>query len=175
MSARLLVDHVRHRLDGYSTKPDAEAIVDQGFKMGQIVLQETLARTKEIEAKAVTVLGYATAALAFLLVGPAVPFTGSARLVLLVPGACCMLAIMTAYLAVRVERWPWFHDVTWFPDPARLVDARHMRYHHLLDLFEVQRGITERNERKVRYLKLALRFLIGAAVLLFVLLALSLV
>jgi hypothetical protein len=65
--------------------------------------------------------------------------------------------------------------VTWFPDPAKLRDAEHLRRNHLLDLFEVQRAISETNEHKVEHLKRAERRLVWAAWLLFGALALSLV
>jgi len=113
MAAKLLIDDVKHRLDAYDARLQSPEVTEQLFRFGQIILQETVGRGRDIDAKATTTLGYATAALAFLLVGsgPAL-MLGRGRYGLVIPGVLLLAATIEAYKAARVRRWQWFHDVT---------------------------------------------------------------
>jgi hypothetical protein len=98
MAVRLHIDDVKHRLDGYDARLQSPEITEQLFRFGEVILQETVGRGRDIDTKATTTLGYATAALAFLLVGSGPTLMlGRARYALAVPGVLLLAATIEAY------------------------------------------------------------------------------
>ncbi len=124
---------VHQRLREYEKKkiPEASSIA---LTLGGHLLTEVMDRSGQIDTKGLNILGWSAALLAFLLVkGPEIFFGGSCVVAALgaVASACAFLAAFAGAWSARIQKWRGISDQIWFPDPAKLVDAEHLRQHYV--------------------------------------------
>lgn len=165
-SEMLTAADVLERLNSYD---DVDGMIEQIFRLGELVYQERVQHADSLDGKAGQALGFATAALAFLLTAepqlknhPNISFAASMGLGLLLLGAA-----FTALRAVRLQPWPTFHDSRWFPRRGEVNSTVALRAQHLLDLFTVQKAITVISAGKARWLRISQILLVTAALGLF--------
>ena len=131
----------------------SEPLLSAVENFGGIMVNEVVGRTTTIEAKAVSVLGWTTALLAFLLFDRAENqsvFATDGRLLLLTLVAVLWALAASAYAAgARRWRWPSARDwfcTDYFDDPSKL------RVYHQIALLETCQAHHRINEAKGRAL-----------------------
>jgi len=146
-------DEVHRRLSEYATKiPEASLII---FDLGKQLLEEAINRSNQIDVKGISVLGWSTAVLGFLLLHGRRIYT-SGSVVIIVLGTCGMaLAFLAAFSGAwssRRRRWRGISDEIWFPDPALLTDAEHLRQHYIEELHDSRNSWDQGCRRKAFWL-----------------------
>jgi hypothetical protein len=141
-------------------------VTDELYSFGQMLLTEVQQRAGQIDSKATTILGWATAILAFLFTqldktGGAVDLGfGSAV------AGLTSVAVISSYCALRArEGWRWPSDRDWF-QKAALCKGDELKRFHLRSIHDARRSQRDLTERKARFLIWGQRFLmLGSCVL----------
>jgi hypothetical protein len=84
-------------------------------------------------------------------------------IVRLIAAAAAAVAIVFAYLALRLTKWAWPSEHDWLRDDL-LSDPVGLRRHHLQRMLETYRDNRRRTQQKVRRAKIAELCLVIAAV-----------
>jgi hypothetical protein len=160
----LSTEEVHRRLRAYAERiPKASAIA---LALGQQLFQEVNDRSAQIDAKGISILGWSGALLAYLLThAPQIYRSGS-----IVVGTLGTVALILSFFAAfsgswaaRRRKWRGVSDLTWFPDPANLLDAQHLRQHYVAEFHELQCEWDKACELKARWLGLGQNSLSFAA------------
>jgi hypothetical protein len=143
-----------------------EKITDELYSFGEMLLSETDDRAKQIDSKATSVLGWATAILAFLFT-QLIQANGIINLFLGVSsGLFSLLAVRRSYKALQARKgWLWPSDRDWFEETA-FASADELKRFHIRSLHEVRSKRMEITELKSNHLWRAEKWLAFAAVLL---------
>ena len=143
-------------------------VMDSLEQFGTLMLEELRERTYGLESKAMSTLGWSAALLVFLLFpfgeGASGPLATLPRAVRLTAAAAALVAIVFAYLALRLTRWGWPSEHDWFREDL-LSDPDALRRHHVQSMLATYRENRQRTQRKVRYAKIAELCLVIAALL----------
>ena len=109
-------------------------VTDQLYVFGSVLLAEIQDRAKQIDEKAVTVLGWSLAVLAFLFTQANNFGSGAALFLAIICAISASLATICAYRAREARRaWGWPSDMDWFEaakDGADELKRYHIRAMH---------------------------------------------
>ena len=111
----------------WMTDKSSKDLIDAVYTFGTLMLTEMNGRMSAVDGKATSILGWSSAALAFLLIDQPWLQTLSWFEVLLVVFSVLAAsnAALMAGLALRLRKWPWPSERDWFQhtlfdDPVRL-------------------------------------------------------
>ena len=94
----------------------ADDSVEELYRFGTLMVSSAQLRTARLDAKLTGILGWSSAALAFLLVGgSALRPHGSALVVLLLPIAITTTSVIAAYFGLESRLWPTPSERDWLP------------------------------------------------------------
>jgi hypothetical protein len=134
----------------------SEEIVDEFYKFGQIMFAECLQRGSELDRKLANMLGWSTAALAFLLLNHSrvaqFGIVGVACTIVAVASA--LFAVATTSFALKTRMWAAPSEEDWFKDNL-WGDPSWMKRHHVVSLLLTHQVQTKHVARKARHLRYA--------------------
>jgi hypothetical protein len=138
-------------------------ITDELYSFGNMLLADIRARSGHIDSKAATILGWATGILVFLFT----ELNRSRGFVELTFGAasgfCCLLAAISAFLALRARNeWKWPSDRDWF-EPSALSSAEDLKRFHIRSIHEIKQAQRLMTDRKGDFLLWSQDFLVIGA------------
>ncbi len=152
----------------------SDATVEELYRFGQILFQECLQRGSEVDRKLANLLGWSTAALAFLLLNHSKVenFAIPAKVFVTIATISALACVVLASIALKSRIWPSPSEGDWFRDGLWGDDQKLKRYHVVSLLINHQEHV-KRIARKAECLKWAELLLpisavaIGVAILLF--------
>lgn len=164
------------RLGAFEKKiPQASSLA---LTFGAQLLEEVMNRSSQIDSKGMSVLGWSSALLAFLLVNaPKIYASGSifAQVLGSIAMILAFLAAFSGMWASRTREWRGVSDETWFPDPDLMMDGEHIRQHYLAELHELRSTWDSNCRRKVDWLRIGQNCLAAAGFLVLLILLYALV
>jgi hypothetical protein len=143
-----------------------ESITDELYAFGRMLLAETDDRARQVDSKATSVLGWATAILAFLFT-QLIQASGIVNLTLgVASGLFALLAVRRAYKALQARRgWLWPSDLDWFEETA-FASADELKRFHIRSMHRVRSERARITEMKSNHLWRGEKWLVVAALLL---------
>jgi hypothetical protein len=138
-------------------KYEQTAVTDGLFAIGQILLNEGLDRTKQLDAKAMSVTGYGAGILAIMVSAfsaRAPTIAAPAWVFIVCSGWAVVVAIGLGLWAVRIADYYWISDFDWFGG-GKLADADKLKRFHVLVLHGVKRQHEQINSLKASRLRRA--------------------
>jgi hypothetical protein len=140
-------DEVYERVLNYESSETTEEL----YRFGTMMVTENLDRTKQLDAKAITLAGYSAAVLAFLvsrLSSPMEPASWQA-----IPTVCAGLSafigVASSLWALRVRAFHWFSKNQWFENEFHVLEnADRLKRAHLLAMHRTNQQMGLSNERK---------------------------
>jgi hypothetical protein len=138
------------------------------YDFGKLLLTDSDRRSARINSQSVTILGWSTAVLAFLIgFGRHFPPSRTPYLVLL-GGVFCLMAVALAFFAIQTrQEWAWPSDKAWIHRTALNTEDA-LRRHHVRVMHTIKRQRQAVVDRKSWFLFLAEVSLTLAALALFV-------
>jgi len=132
----------------------SEGTVEELYRFGLALFSEGLHRSSELDRKLTTVLGWAGATLAFLLLNhsKAQQFGAPGKVALLIATLAAFAALLLAAFALKTRLWPapsekdWFKAELW-DDPSR------MKRYHVISLLLVHQTTVKNVKRKATCLR----------------------
>jgi hypothetical protein len=151
----------------------SKELVDELYGFGSFLLNEAMSRTAQLDVKAIRLLIWAAAAVAFLLVGPDEIVHTHSIVMGALTGVALLLAVVAsvhAALALHVQNWEMPSERDWFrgelfADPIRL------RVYHLLGFLETHRNHNRRNIVKGERVRRSQWSLVGTTAIIVVVIA----
>lgn len=147
-------------------QPD-KAVGEALFGFGSVLVSEILARATALDGKAATMLGWSTAALAFLFTVTHEWQTVKAPRTLYALGligiASATASAVSAFRTLKARTLPWLSQSDWFNADQIAGGAARVRASHLLAMLNVHSAHTRQNIEKARTLVVAQWSLFAAA------------
>ena len=131
------------------SEPPTE-LLEELRAFGTLLLDEVSLRTSALDAKATSILGWAGAAVAFLVIGsPDWVKTNSWTVagLTLTAIASASLAALKAWLALRARGWSWPSEVDWFRH-VEFEKIERLRSYHLISILNAHRAHDAQNAKK---------------------------
>lgn len=138
---------VRSRLASYSS----EAVTDQLYDFGRMLLQDAVDRISKMDSKAAAVAAYSGAVITVLISTEGIwikRFDRLAVVLLLLAGIAAALAGAAAVHSIALQRTEWFTANEWMNKDC-LGDADRLKRYHLLTMWTVILSHQQRYRTKV--------------------------
>ena len=135
---------------------ESDATLSAMERFAELMLQEVQARSQILDTKALSILGWTSAAAAlFLSRAPRAGTFETWQVVLLsIGGASALLAVSCAFLAIRVRKFKWPSQADWFCE-GEAASASRLRSYYLLAALDTHTAHTRENRRKAHYVHLS--------------------
>ena len=137
---------------------DSDGVTDELFGIGKMLMAEGLDRTKQLDAKAMSLTGYGAVILALLVSAfsnRAPTITPAAWAFIVLAGWVVGVAIAYSLRAVWIAKYHWFSDKDWFGAGMKLESTDKLKRFHLLAMHHVRWEHEDGNDRKAKLLRQA--------------------
>lgn len=153
------VNRINEALHAERYRPE---VLDPIERFATPMMDEVLARIAVLESKSVSIAGWSTALLGFLLLQKAT--TVSARVMVALTAIAALVALAAAAEAARARKWKWPNTSHWFCDKLFSTPER-MRAVQVLALLEAYQSAAHICDRKGFALTVAQYAILVAGVL----------
>ena len=135
---------------------DCDATLAALERFADLMLQEVQSRSAVLDTKALSILGWTSAASAlFLSRAPSLASFNSWQVGLLaIGGIAAVLAAVFGFMAIRIRKFPWPSQADWFC-ASELLAPRRLRSYHLLSALEIHTAHARENLRKAYFVHLS--------------------
>ena len=147
-------------------------MVDELYRFGQIIVTDAKTTAGQLDSKLVTVLGWTSAALAFLLLNKIAGTSPSIRFAIVAATVCALVGTVIAGWGLKSTLWVAPSEQDWFKTEL-MENAGAMRRYHIVSMLVSHQITVNRNAVKAVYLRLAELCLIGGSLFIGVALALQ--
>jgi len=134
----------------------SDEIVEEFYRFGQILFAECLQRGSELDRKLANMLGWSTAALAFLLLNhtKVAQFGIFGVACTIIAAASALFAVTMTSVALKTRVWAAPSEEDWFKDNL-WNDLSWMKRYHVVSLLLAHQIQTKHVARKARHLRYA--------------------
>ena len=151
-------------------------LLDELHALGTMMVTEVTGRVTLLDTKALSVLGYTAAILAFLFFGRPAWISSSAPVEVALITVAVVLALgslAVTFLALRIRTWEWPSEHDWFREDL-FANPDALRRYHVLSLLETHKTHAEAANQKATRVRRAQWLLVLSAATVGVALLLSL-
>lgn len=142
-------DEVWARLGNY----DPPEVTDRLEDFGRLLLDANRERTQHLESKAILVVGYCLAVLAFVVSREMSVIVGWQTLLIRGASVAAATGLCCAFAALRVRSYVWFTDSQWFESENGVIDdADWLKRCHVMALHAVNSELNASNDTKAEWI-----------------------